>query len=445
MSNFQTILLAILASVFVFAVLIFADVIQIGKDKEASVQGKILVWGTQDATAMRAIKDKIENDNDELIINYVKKSEETYQQELIEAFANGSGPDLFIIDPGMMKRNANFIYKIPYTAYPQKNFKDTFIEGAQIYIDQDGIVGLPLYVDPLVVYYNKDILTNNRIPSLPKTWDQLFELNETLTKRDNFGKIDQSMIALGQFSNVNNAKDILATLLIQNDNNIVEKILTRTSGNSDQTTSTVSYESLLRDNSKNYQVTPAESVLQFFLEFSNVSKSAYSWNKSLANSLDVFAEGKLAFYVGRASELFKIEEMNPNLSFDVTKMLQSKGSSVDKTFGEIYGVVINKKSTNLTTAFTVLGLMTSPDNVKELSRALSLPPAIKSLIAEKPVDNSYLHTFFDSALISRTWIDVDKKQTSSIFQDMVESSLSNSLSPSQAINKASDQLDIILK
>lgn len=445
MNNFQTVLLAILASVFVFAVLIFADVIKIGNNKEASVQGRVLIWGTQEQSAIGVIKERIENSNDELVINYVKKSAETYQEELIEAFANGTAPDLFIIDPGMMKRNSNFIYKIPYATYPQKNFKDSFIEGAQIYIDQEGVVGLPLYVDPLVVYYNKDILTNTRIPYLPKTWDQLFELNDVLTKRDNFGKIDQSMIALGQFSNINNAKDILATLLIQNDVNIIEKIVKKSSVDTINTPGSVSYNSILKTNPKNYSIPPAEAILQFFLEFSNPSKAAYSWNKSISGSLDMFVEGKLAFYIGRASELFQIEKMNPNLSFDVMKMFQSKGASVDKTFGEIYGVVINKKSPNLSIAFNVLGLMTSPDSVKDLSTALSLPPAIKSLIAEKPVDNSYLHTFFDSALIARSWIDVDRKQTNLIFREMVESALSNSLSPSQAISKADDQLGVMLK
>ena len=445
MNNFQTVLLAILASVFVFAVLIFADVIKIGNNKEVSVQGRVLIWGTQEQSAIGVIKERIENDNEELVINYVKKSAETYQEELIEAFANGTAPDLFIIDPGMMKRNSNFIYKIPYTSYPQKNFKDSFIEGAQIYIDQEGVIGLPLYVDPLVVYYNKDILTNTRIPYLPKTWDQLFELNDVLTKRDNFGKIDQSMIALGQFSNINNAKDVLATLLLQNDINIIEKNIQKSSVDTSGAAGTVSYKSLLKINPKNYTIPPTEAVLQFFLEFSNPSKAAYSWNKSISSSLDMFVEGKLAFYIGRASELFQIEKMNPNLSFDVMKMFQSKGSNVDKTFGEIYGVVINKKSPNLSVAFNVLGLMTNPDSVKDLSTALSLPPAIKLLIAEKPVGNSYLHTFFDSALISRTWIDVDRKQTNLIFRDMVESALSNSLSPGQAISKADDQLGVILK
>lgn len=443
MSNFQTILLAIFASVFVFAVLIFSGMIKIGTDKENSIQGKVVIWGTISDSAIKEVKNKIENENKEVLITYVKKSKENYQEELIEAFANGKGPDLFIIDPGMMKRNASFIYKIPYAAYSQKSFKDIFTEGSEVYLDQEGIVGLPLYIDPIVLYYNKDILTNAGIVSVPKFWDELFDLNNILTKRDNFGKIDQSMIALGQFSNINNAKDILATLLLQNDNDIVSKRMEKSTGNTNSWKT--SYISVLGNNDKNYTISPAESVLKFFLEFSNVSQKAYSWNKSFSSSLDMFIEGKVAFYIGRASELFKIEKMNPNLSFNVDKIMQVRGAKVEKTFGEINAVVISKKSTNLPSAFSVVGMMTSLDKAKDVSTVLSLPPALKSLISQKPMDNSYLHTFFDSALISRTWIDVENKQTDLIFKEMVENALSNIMNTSQAVSRASEQLGILLK
>ena len=117
----------------------------------------------------------------------------------------------------------------------------------------------------------------------------------------------------------------------------------------------------------------------------------------------------------------------------------------EKLNPKFYTLVISKKSNNLTTAFKVIGLFTNADNAKDLSSALSLPPVQKTILAQKPVENSYLHTFFDSALISRTWLDIDKEQTNSIFQDMVENALSNSMSPSQAVVKASDQLSVLLK
>ena len=49
----------------------------------------------------------------------------------------------------------------------------------------------------------------------------------------------------------------------------------------------------------------------------------------------MFTSGKLAFYLGRASELFKIQSVNPNLSFDVSSMLQTRGTNTKRTYGEI--------------------------------------------------------------------------------------------------------------
>ena len=74
--------MAVFAAIFLVAVLIFADVIKVGKDKEASVQGKVLIWGTADSSAMRIVKEKIENENEELSMVYSKKSPDTYQEEL---------------------------------------------------------------------------------------------------------------------------------------------------------------------------------------------------------------------------------------------------------------------------------------------------------------------------------------------------------------------------
>jgi ABC-type glycerol-3-phosphate transport system substrate-binding protein len=41
---------------------------------------------------------------------------------------------------------------------------------------------MPLFVDPIVLYYNKDILSNEGIVNPPRTWDELFLLNSVLTK-----------------------------------------------------------------------------------------------------------------------------------------------------------------------------------------------------------------------------------------------------------------------
>lgn len=431
MNNFQTIIVAVFLAFFVFAVLIFSGLIKLGGSSSNSntPSGKIVIWGTFSNPDLVKVFETLNTDNKDLIVTYVKKPEATYQQSLIEAFAGGTGPDLFFITPDMVIKNEKFIYKIPFASYPQKTFQDTFIDGADVYLSKDGAIGFPVVLDPMMLYYNKDILANEGLAAPAVYWDELFNLNNTLTKKKNDGTILQSMIALGQYSNVNHAKDILATLLIQGGNKIVSR--------SDNGYSVV----FAGDPSQ--AISPAESVLKFFVEFSNPSDSAYSWNRALPNSLDMFTGGQSAFYLGRASELFKIQSVNPNLSFDVTSMLQTKGAAAKRTYADIYALSVNKRSANLTAALGVSALLASPDNAKAFSTALSLPPVQKALLADKPAD-PYLFAFFNSAIISRTWPDPDTIASDSIFNELINNILSNKLSISDAIGKAQGRLELLL-
>ena len=432
MNNFQTILVAIFLAFFVFAVLIFSGVLKIGDSSTSSGTpvGKVVIWGTFDNTPQfsKVFQDALSANRD-LTITYVKKSESTYQQSLIEAFASGTGPDLFFITPDMVQKFDDFVYKIPYTSYAEKTFKDAFIDGANVYLASDGVLAFPIAVDPMVLYYNKDIFANEGIVSPPEYWDQLFDLSKRLTKKKDDGTVLQSMIALGRYDNVNYAKDILATLLLQSNNPIVS-------------VTSAGYTPVLNENTSALPVPPVEQILNFFVEFSNPSNTAYSWNRSLPNSLDMFTGGKLAMYLGHASELFNIESINPNLSFDVAQILQTKGTNVKRTYGNIHAIAVNKKSANLTTAFGVAGMMSTGDMAKNLSVALSLPPASRALLASKPTD-PYLFTFFNSAIITRTWLDPNKVASNNIFAELIQNILSNKLSVPDAVNKTQGQLEFI--
>lgn len=433
MNNFQTILVAIFLAFFVFAVLIFSGLLKIGGSSNTSntPAGKVVIWGTFSSPDIYKVFDETKDVNKDLIISYVVKKESTYQQDLLEAFASGTGPDLFFISPDMVEKNSGYIYKIPYTNYPEKTFRDSFVDGASVYLDHDGVVAFPIAIDPMVMYYNKDILSNEGIASVPQYWDELFTLSSALTKKKNDGTILQSMVSLGRFDNITHAKDILATLLLQNGNPII-------------TTTTTGYSPVLNNNPASLAVSPIESVLTFFTEFSNPTMPAYSWNRALPNSIDMFTGGKLAFYLGSASELFKIQSVNPNLSFDVAQVLQTRGTNTKRTYGKIYALAVNKKSTSLTTAFGVAGLLTTGDSAKNFAVAVSLPPASRTLLADRPTD-PYLFTFFNSAVISRTWLDPDSNGSDVVFGELIQNVISNKLSLGDAINKAQSQLEFLTK
>jgi ABC-type glycerol-3-phosphate transport system substrate-binding protein len=437
MTNFQTILLGIFIGGFVFAVLIFSGLIDFGseKDEDLSLTGEVTIWGTLPKVYFTEAFEIVSSDKEGLIIKYVEKDRDTYQTELVGAFAKGEGPDVYIISTDMIKENESFVYKIPYVSYPEKDFKTSYIDGADIYLDEQGVFGFPILSDPLVLYYNNDILSNNSIVNPPKTWDELFDLNSKLTKKDGNGIISQSMIALGSYNNVNHAKDILATLLIQNGNNLIRKEI--------EDVNTV-YSSVLRENPLGYSVLPIDATLDFYMIFSNMSSPYYSWNRALPNSLDMFTSGKLAFYIGRASELFKIQSQNPNLSFNVVELPQMKDTNFKRTYAEIYAMVVNKNSVNLSSSVGVAGSFALVDNSRTISTLSSLPPVLRSLLSERPKDNSYLETFFDSVIISRSWLDPNEKKTEVIFRDLIENISSNALGVSDAVNKANSQINLLI-
>ena len=417
---------------FVFGVLIFSGILKIGKSstQDTGPVGKVTIWGTFSAPTIFKVFEDANSANKNLSITYIKKDDTTYQQDLVEAFAKGTGPDLFFITPDMIVKNENFIYKIPYVSYPQKVFTDSYINGSDVFLAKDGALGFPVVVDPIVMYYNKDLLVNEGISKPPTYWDELFDMNSKLTKKKNDGSITQSMIALGRYDNITNAKDILATLFIQGGNEIVKRTDT-------------TYAPVFASGSSN-KASAVELVLNFFTEFSNPNDSGYSWNRALPQSINMFTGGKLGMYIGFASELFTIQSINPNLSFDVSEILQTRTAQTKSTYGKIYALAINKKSANLTAAFGTVSLVSDGDNNKNFAAAVSLPPASKANLATKPTD-PYLYTFWNSAIMTHTWIDPDATETSDIFSEMIGNIISNKSPVGDAINRAQSRLQQAIK
>ncbi len=430
-SNFQTILIVVFLVGALVAVLIFSGYIKVGKDKTA-IQGKVTIWGTFNKSDLSQLFNDVSSaSNDTLTVTYVQKDKANYQNDLINAFAKDQAPDLFIITPGMIIKNESFIYKIPYESYSENIYRDTFVDGADIYLGSDGIIGFPIAIDPMVMYYNKNMFANEGIATIPSYWDELSDLNSRLTKKENDGTITKSMIAMGQYSNIANYKDIIATLMIQSGNSMVSRIDT-------------GYQSIIKNNPLSLQESPILSVFNFFTGFSNPTSDIYSWNKGMPDSFDTFVNDNLAMYLGHASELFKIKDANPNLSFDVKMIPQAKGVADKKTSADIYAVVVSKKSTNMTGAFSLASRLSSGDLASSFTEAVSLVPASRALLSVKPKE-PYLDTFFNSAIISRSWIDPDSNGSDLIFNELLDNILSNKLNISDAFTKADDQLNELIK
>jgi ABC-type glycerol-3-phosphate transport system substrate-binding protein len=359
--------------------------------------------------------------------NIQARAEEILQGLIVQykAIADGVGPDILLLPSDMLFKQKNKIFKIPYTNYTERAYKDTFAEQSEIFLESDGILALPFIIDPLVMYWNRDIFRRYSIIEPPKFWDEFLTLAPNMSLKDSSGNITDTVISFGEWRNVSNAKSIISTLLLQSGISIVDKSKNIT----------------LLDQVKvnNQQTSPAFSVFNFYTQFSNPTNDTYSWNRSLPKSTDYFISQNLATYIGFAGELANIRAKNPNLNFDVTTIPQPRQNKVKITFAKIYGLSILKQSKNIPASFAVLNSMTANKQIADLEKFTNLPPIRKDLLSNIPSD-SYKSVFYKSAIFAKGWMDIDRKKTDDIFKEAIESVTSGRNSVTEALSQAFESL-----
>lgn len=232
---------------------------------------------------------------------------ETYRQDLLTAFAEGKGPDIFLIRNSWMPDFANLIAPAPAYQTNEKEFRDAFVDVAADDLVLDGkIYGAPLSVDSLGLYYNKDLLNAAGITVPPATWDEFLLDAKLLNSIDAFGNITQSAAALGTAKNINRSPDILVALALQ------QGVKRETDGFSDKLG--VSDGAMPR-------------ALDFYSQFARVGSEYYSWNSRQHYSIDAFSEGTLGMMFNYSWQVDALKRKNAKLNFSVASLPQFSGSA----------------------------------------------------------------------------------------------------------------------
>ncbi len=408
--NFQTIILIVFIVAFIGAVLAFSGLIGSSSTTTTSSSGtaQITVWGILPNNQMQQYVERFNTSGSGSTIVYVERAPENFYQDVITAIANGTPPDALILSSELLSQFKSRLYITSYQTYNERTFRDTNVDGAQLFLDKDGVVAFPLLVDPLVVYYNKDILASQNFVVPPTTWTDLQSTLPFFLKRDIKNAIIQTPLALGDATNVTHARDILSALFLQTGNAIVS--YDPISGQN---------AAVLGRSSANSTTLPTAEALTFYTSFSNPTSSNYTWNSSLPSSLQMFLAGRSAFYIGRSSELFTIQQQNPNLNFDVAPFFQSEAATRPVTFGSFVAIALLKNSPNIATAYPTALALSSKENIDTFSKIFGLPPARRDLLLLQQ-SNPYVSIFFKAALSAFAWADPDPIATEKIFRDMIQ-------------------------
>jgi ABC-type glycerol-3-phosphate transport system substrate-binding protein len=432
LSQFQIIMFTVLIIIILIAVALFA----FKRIEDRALAIAVTMWGTVEPELIAQIQIEL-NDikKNTLNINYVQKKPETFEIDIIESLASNNAPDIFLIPSDILLKQRNKFFLIPYKYYSQRDFKNNFLESSEILLLRDGLHGLPFSVDPLIMYWNRGKLNSAGISAPPAFWDEFTDLIPKLTVKDPNLNIQDAGVAFGEFTNINNAKEIFLTLLMQAGNPIVSLNIT-------QENKEVYISSL--GERFGYTIRPAEAALNFYTQFSNANKNVYSWNRSLPNSDTMFLSNDLAFYFGFASEYKTFLQKNPNLNIDVALMPQSQTGNFKTTLAKLNVLAISRSTKNFNKAFNAINILSSGPAQSILAKYTQLPPVRRELLSDQQ-NNSFIDIFYKSAIISKTFLDPDSISTTNIISDMIESYTSGRATQAESVDRASQQFINLLK
>jgi len=365
-------------------------------------------------------------------VNYYKKTYQTYESDLLEAMAGGRGPDIFMLHHTWLSRYEDKIFAAPLELISQKELADNFVDVVeQDFVSDNYITALPLSIDTLALYYNKDIFNTVGIPRPPATWDEFLTDVEKLTIKDERDNIVRAGAALGAARNVNRSTDILALLMLQSGAQMVDQ--NRTIATFNQST-----------NLNGESFYPGQRTLEFYTDFINPLKSVYTWNTRMDYSIDAFSEGKAAMMLNYSYQTPIIRAKSPYLNFGIASMPQIDGSIKDVNYANYWGLTVSHNCQNADKAWQFIVWLTNKENAQKYLELTKKPTAQRDLILWQK-NNPDLAVFAEQALTAYSWFQVDNSAIEIILADMVESIVLGTATIQEAINKAASDTTLLMK
>src|SRR5665647_2389031 len=296
-SKYKTIALCLMVVLMTF----FLSGCSIFKTPAVTYKMDLEVWGLFDDsdTFDEAIAEYKKINPQIAKIIYKKLDQTTYENELIQSLAVGNGPDIILIQNSWLKKFADKITPAPIDIVTEQGLRNQFADVvAGDFVNQGKVYAVPLSVDNLALYYNKDIFNQAGIVSPPKTWTEFVEDVKKTTKLDGLGQIKQSGAAMGTAYNINRSTDILNLLFLQNKT------------------------PMLDSDNRQAKFEAGVNALEFYTNFAKTGSAFYSWNGKMHYSVDAFSEGTLAMMLNYSWQEAVLKSKAPKLNFAVAPVPQ---------------------------------------------------------------------------------------------------------------------------
>lgn len=257
-------------------------------------------WGQFDSAAtINQIIQDYRKINPNVNIVYEKKSKEQYRQSLETQIKSGKGPDIFQFHNTWTLMLAQELALVPESVITPKDYKEKYYPTAISDLTNQSrkIVGIPLGIDGLALYYNEDLFQAAGIASAPASWQEFSQTAAKLTVKDTAGNIRTAGAAIGTSTNVDYFSDILALMILQNAGEL-----------------------------KNPTTQRSADALDYYTRFAKGQNRV--WDETQPGSTISFASGNVGMYFGPSSKAAEIRNTNPLLRFKIAPVPQLEGGRV---------------------------------------------------------------------------------------------------------------------
>ena len=392
-------------------------------------------WGVfDDRSAFDKVMTDFQGQNPGIKVLYQRFSYEDYEKRLIDALAAGTGPDIIMVHNTWMPKHGDKLKALPASIPGLKqplltiqDYKINFVDVAfNDFVFGNEIYALPLYVDTLALFYNKDILNSAGISRPPQDWEEFNSDVEMLTRLDGSGQIVQSGAAVGTARNINRSTDLLSALMIQTGVKMT-----------DDDNLSATFSSLVNNTSV------GEFALRYYTDFANPSVRTYTWNDAQHYSVDAFKEGKTAMMLNYSHQAGVLKSQAPRLNFAVAAMPQVSSSDL-KNYANYWGVGVTAGSQHPNEAWKFLAYLASKEGSQSYLSATLRPSARRDLI-ELQRNDLDLGVFAVQALSARSWYQIDNTAIESIFADMIDDVNFRRFSVKESLENAESRVNVLMQ
>lgn len=357
--------------------------------------------------------------------NYRTFRLEEYEREILNALAEDRGPDIFMIHNTWTNKYLSKITPMPpqtdiaYRVQQGRNivwelrtepsisvreFKAQFADaalndilrtvniapaGSDTRNLQERPMGMPVGVDTMALYYNKDLLNVAGVATPPATWTEFVEAVKKVTKIDAQGELVQPGAGIGTAENVERSTDLLTALMVQNGTEMADA--------SGQPT----FQTIPAALRNTRETPPSWPALEFYVGFADPTKETFTWTASQPNSLDAFIQNRTAFFFGYAYHYDQIRSRAPRLNLGIAPLPQVD-PAFPKNIANYWYFAVAQKSTHQDAAWNFLNRLVEPETLTAVLARANRPSARKSLLAAQ-LESERVGVFASQVLTAVSW------------------------------------------